>query len=67
MKSKKQILFPKHQKIPEQVGEKISCWPEKGDDSLLFRLLSGQGLDDEFGRKLQDLLLLGFFQHIMVI
>jgi transcriptional regulator with XRE-family HTH domain len=95
MKSKKQILFPKHQKILEQLGENIKLARkrrklttiqvseragidrttlyqiEKGKPSVsigsYFNVLRVLGLqddflklaaDDEFGRKLQDLMLL---------
>jgi transcriptional regulator with XRE-family HTH domain len=96
MKSKKQVLFPKHQKILEKVGENIKLARkrrslttiqvskragidrttlvrvEKGDARVslgaYFNVLRVLGLqddflkiaiDDEFGRKLQDLKLLG--------
>lgn len=96
MKSKKQILFPKHQKILEQFGENIKLarkrrkltavqvaeragiarntlyLMEKGSSSVsigvVFNVLRVLGLhedflklaaDDELGRKLQDLKLLG--------
>ncbi len=96
MKTKKQILFPKHQKILEQLGENIKLarkrrglttiqvaeragvdrktlyWIEKGNARVTlgayFNVLRVLGLqddllklasDDEFGRKLQDLKLLG--------
>ena len=96
MKSKKQILFPKHQQVLEKVGENIKLarkrrklttiqvseragidrktlyWIEKGDPGVTlgayFNVLRVLGLqddflkiatDDEFGRKLQDLDLLG--------
>lgn len=96
MKTKKQILFPKHQKILEQLGENIKLARkrrkltatqvaerasiarntlyllEKGKPSVsmgaLFNVLRVLGLhedflklaaDDELGRKLQDLNLLG--------
>jgi len=96
MKGKKQILFPKHQKILEQLGENIKLARkrrkltatqvaeragiarntlyllEKGTPSVsmgaLFNVLRVLGLhkdflklaaDDELGRKLQDLNLLG--------
>jgi transcriptional regulator with XRE-family HTH domain len=96
MKSKKQTLFPKHQKILEQLGENIKLARkrrkltatqaaeragiarntlyllEKGTSSVsigaLFNVLRVLGLhedflklgaDDELGRKLQDLNLLG--------
>jgi DNA-binding XRE family transcriptional regulator len=96
MKTKKQVLFPKHQKILEQLGENIKlarkrrkftmvqvaerAWIdrktlyriEKGDPGVTlgayFNVLRVLGLqddflklavDDEFGRKLQDLKLLG--------
>jgi transcriptional regulator with XRE-family HTH domain len=96
MKTKKQILFPKHQKMLEKVGENIKLARkrrglttiqvseragidrttlvriEKGDASVslgaYFNVLRVLGLqddflkiatDDEFGRKLQDLKLLG--------
>ncbi|MEQ6120348.1 helix-turn-helix transcriptional regulator [Reichenbachiella sp. MALMAid0571] len=95
-KEKKQILFPKHQKILEQLGENIKLARkrrkltalqvaeragiarntlyllEKGTPSVsmgaLFNVLRVLGLhedflklaaDDELGRKLQDLDLLG--------
>jgi transcriptional regulator with XRE-family HTH domain len=95
MKSRKQILFPKHQKILEQVGENIKLARkrrgftaiqvaeragihratlyqiEKGNPRVSFgayfnvlRVLGLQddflklAVDDEFGRKLQDLKLL---------
>ena len=85
MKSKKQILFPKHQKVLEQLGENIKLARkrrkltatqvaeragiarntlyllEKGTPSVLglhedFLKLAA---DDNLGRKLQDLNLLG--------
>lgn len=96
MKTKKQILFPKHQKILEKVGENIKLARkrrglttiqvseragidrttlnriEKGNARVTlgayFNVLRVLGLqddflkiatDDEFGRKLQDLKLLG--------
>ena len=96
MESKKQVLFPKHQKILEQVGEnlklarkrrKLSTLQvaeraginrttlyqiEKGNPSVsmgaYFNVMRVLGLqddflklaaDDELGRKLQDLKLLG--------
>jgi transcriptional regulator with XRE-family HTH domain len=96
MKSKKQILFPKHLKILEQLGENIKLARkrrgfttirvseraaldrktlyriEKGDPKVTlgayFNVLRVLGLqddflklaaDDELGRKLQDLKLLG--------
>lgn len=96
MKSKRHILFPKHQKILEQLGEHIKLARkrrklttvqvseraginrttlyqiEKGRPSVAigayFNVLRVLGLqddflklasDDEFGRKLQDLKLLG--------
>jgi transcriptional regulator with XRE-family HTH domain len=96
MKSRKQILFPKHQKILEQVGENIKLARkrrgfkaiqvaeragihratlnliENGNPRVslgaYFNVLRVLGLqddflklaiDDEFGRKLQDLKLLG--------
>ncbi len=96
MKSKKQILFPKHQKTLEQFGENIKLarkrrkltavqvseragiarntlyLMEKGNASVsigaVFNVLRVLGLhedflklaaDDEMGRKLQDLKLLG--------
>ncbi len=96
MKTKKQILFPKHRKILEKVGENIKLARkrrslttiqvseragidrttlvrvEKGDPRVsmgaFFNVLRVLGLhydflklatDDEFGRKLQDLKLLG--------
>ena len=96
MKTKKQILFPKHQKILDQLGENIKLARkrrglttiqvsertgidrttliriEKGNPGVsmgaYFNVLRVLGLqddflkiatDDEFGRKLQDLKLLG--------
>jgi len=96
MKTKKQILFPKHQKILERLGENIKLARkrrefttiqvseraalnrktlyriEKGDPKVTlgayFNVLRVFGLqddflklaaDDNFGRKLQDLKLLG--------
>jgi transcriptional regulator with XRE-family HTH domain len=96
MKSKRQILFPRHQKILEAVGENIKLARkrrslttlqvseragihratlneiEKGNPRVslgaYFNVLRVMGLqadflkiavDDEFGRKLQDLKLLG--------
>ena len=96
MKSKKQVLFPKHQKILEKVGENIKLARkrrdlttiqvseragidrstlvriEKGDSRVslgayfnVLRVLRLQddflkiATDDEFGRRLQDLKLLG--------
>jgi transcriptional regulator with XRE-family HTH domain len=96
MKAKKQILFPKHLKILEQLGENIKLARkrrgfttiqvseraaldrktlyriEKGDPKVTlgayFNVLRVLGLqndflklaaDDELGRKLQDLRLLG--------
>jgi transcriptional regulator with XRE-family HTH domain len=96
MKSRKQILFPKHRKILEKVGENIKLARkrrgftaiqaaeragihratlnliEKGNPRVslgaYFNVLRVLGLqndflklavDDEFGRKLQDLKLLG--------
>src|SRR5271157_5616780 len=96
MKSKKQILFPKHQRMLEQLGENIKLARkrrgltaiqvsdragihrstlnliEKGNPRVslgaYFNVLRVLGLqddllklaiDDEFGRKLQDLKLLG--------
>ena len=96
MSSKKQILFPKHQKVLEQLGENVKLARkrrkltatqvaeragiarntlyllEKGTPSVsmgaLFNVLRVLGLhedflklasDDELGRKLQDLNLLG--------
>ena len=96
MKTKKQILFPKHQKILELLGENIKLARKRRglttiqvseragvDRTTLFRIEKGDprvslgayfnvlrviGLqddflkiatDDEFGRKLQDLKLLG--------
>jgi len=95
MKTKKQVLFPKHQKILEKVGENIKLARkrrslttvqvseragidrstlvrvEKGDSRVslgayfnVLRVLSLEddflkiALDDEFGRRLQDLKLL---------
>ena len=95
MKVKKQVLFPKHQKILEKVGENIKLARkrrglttiqvseraginrstlvriEKGDSRVslgaYFNVLRVLGLqddflkiaiDDEFGRRLQDLKLL---------
>ena len=96
MKSKRQVLFPKHQKILEKVGENIKLARkrrdlttiqvseragidrstlvriEKGDSRVslgayfnVLRVLRLQddflkiATDDEFGRRLQDLKLLG--------
>ncbi len=96
MKSKKQVLFPKHRKVLEQLGENIKLARkrrkltaiqvaeragiarntlyllEKGTPSVsmgaLFNVLRVLGLhedflklaaDDDLGRKLQDLNLLG--------
>jgi transcriptional regulator with XRE-family HTH domain len=96
MKTRKQILFPRHQKILEQLGENIKLARkrrrfttiqvseragldrktlyriEKGDSKVTlgayFNVLRVLGLqddflklaaDDELGRKLQDLKLLG--------
>ena len=96
MRDKKQILFPKHQRIVEQLGENIKLARkrrkltaiqvaeragiarntlyllEKGSSSVsigaLFNVLRVLGLhedflklasDDDLGRKLQDLNLLG--------
>jgi len=96
MKLKRQVLFPKHQKILEKVGENIKLARkrrdlttiqvseragidrstlvriEKGDSRVslgaYFNVLRVMGLqddflkiatDDEFGRRLQDLKLLG--------
>lgn len=96
MKRKKQMLFPKHQKVLEQLGENIKLARkrrkltalqvaeranisrntlyllEKGNSRVsigaLFNVLRVLGLhedflklaaDDELGRKLQDLGLLG--------
>ncbi|HAM09414.1 MAG: XRE family transcriptional regulator [Bacteroidetes bacterium GWF2_41_9] len=96
MKTKKQIIFPKHQKILEKVGENIRLARkrrglttiqvseragidrttlgriEKGNARVsvgaYFNVLRVLGLqndflkiatDDEFGRRLQDLKLLG--------
>jgi len=96
MKTKKQILFPKHKKVLEQLGENIKLARkrrgfttmqvseragldrktlyriEKGDSKVTlgayFNVLRVLGLqddflklavDDDFGRKLQDLKLLG--------
>ena len=96
MKSKRQILFPKHQKVLEQLGENIKLARkrrkltaiqvaeragiarntlyllEKGTPSVsmgaLFNVLRVLGLHEDFlklasdndlGRKLQDLNLLG--------
>jgi len=96
LKSKKQILFPKHQKILEQLGENIKLARKRRklttiqvaeradlDRSTLYEIEKGNprvslgayfnvlrvlGLqddflklaaDDDFGRKLQDLELLG--------
>ena len=95
MKSKKQILFPNHQKILEKVGENIKLARKRRrlttiqvseragiDRSTLVRIEKGNAwvslgayfnvlrvfglqddflkiaIDDEFGRKLQDLKLL---------
>jgi transcriptional regulator with XRE-family HTH domain len=100
MKSKKQVLFPKHQKVLEQVGENIKLARkrrgfttlqvaeraaihratlnqiEKGNPRVslgsYFSVLRVLGLqddflkiavDDELGRKLQDLKLLGELQN----
>jgi transcriptional regulator with XRE-family HTH domain len=96
IKQKKQIVFPRHQKLLEQVGEKLKLARkrrkltavqvalranisrntlyllEKGTPSVsigaLFNVLRVLGLhddflklvaDDELGRKMQDLRLLG--------
>lgn len=96
MESKKQLLFPKHQKVLEQLGENIKLARkrrhlttvqvaerarinrttlyniEKGNGSVsiaaYFNTLRVLGLqddflklaaDDEYGRRLQDLNLLG--------
>jgi transcriptional regulator with XRE-family HTH domain len=96
MRSRKQILFPKHQRILDRVGENIKLARkrrslttlqvseragihratlnliEKGNPRVSFgayfnvlRVLGLQddflklAVDDEFGRKLQDLKLLG--------
>jgi len=96
MRTKKQVLFPKHQKVMEQVGENIKLARrrrklttiqvseragidrttlyqiEKGNGSVsmgaYFNTLRVLGLqddflklagDDSFGRKLQDLSLIG--------
>jgi len=96
MKTRKQILFPKHQKVLEQLGENIKLARkrrgfttiqvseragldrktlyriEKGDPKVTlgayFNVLRVLGLQDDFlelaiddnlGRKLQDLKLLG--------
>jgi len=96
MKTKKQILFPKHQKILKQIGENIKLARkrrgfttiqvaeragihratlyqiENGNPRVslgayfnVFRVLGLQddflklAVDDELGRKLQDLILLG--------
>ncbi len=96
MKSKKQILFPKHRKIPEIVGENIKLARkrrhlttiqvaeranigrntlyliERGNTGVsigaLFNVMRVLGLqddflklaaDDELGKKLQDIELLG--------
>jgi transcriptional regulator with XRE-family HTH domain len=96
MKTRKQILFPRHQKVLGQLGENIKLARkrrgfttiqvseraglnrktlyriEKGDPKVtlgayfnVFRVLGLQddflklAVDDEFGRKLQDLKLLG--------
>jgi transcriptional regulator with XRE-family HTH domain len=95
MKTKKQILFPKHQKILEQLGENIKLARKRRelttiqvseragvDRTTLFRIEKGDArvslgayfnvlrvlglqddflkiaIDDEFGRRLQDLKLL---------
>ena len=95
MKLKKQVLFPKHQKILEKVGENIKLARKRRDlttiqvseragidRSTLVRIEKGDGrvslgayfnvlrvlglqddflkiaIDDEFGRRLQDLKLL---------
>lgn len=96
MKRKKQILFPKHQKILEQVGENIRLARKRRklttlqvaeragiDRTTLYHIEKGNGkvsiaayfntlrvlglqddflklaADDEYGRKLQDLKLIG--------
>ncbi|MEO8146785.1 MAG: helix-turn-helix transcriptional regulator [Bacteroidia bacterium] len=96
MKSKKQLLFPKHQKILDQLGEQIKLARKRRkfttiqvaerasiDRSTLYQIEKGAGsvsmgayfnvlrvlglqddflklaADDELGRKLQDLKLLG--------
>jgi len=96
MRTRKQIVFPRHQKILEQLGENLKLARkrrrlttiqtseragidrktlyriEKGDPAVafgayfnVFRVLGLQddflklAVDDEFGRKLQDLKLLG--------
>jgi len=96
MKTKKQILFPKHQKILKQIGENIKLARKRRGFTTIqvaeragihratlyqiengnprvslgayFNVLRVLGLqddflklaiDDEFGRKLQDLKLLG--------
>jgi transcriptional regulator with XRE-family HTH domain len=96
MKSKRQILFPRHQEILEKVGENIKLARKRRslttiqvseragiDRSTLVRIEKGNGrvslgayfnvlrvlglqddflklaIDDNFGRKLQDLKLLG--------
>lgn len=96
MSRKKQILFPKHQQILEQVGENIRLARKRRklttiqvaeragiDRSTLYNIEKGSGsvsmaayfntlrvlglqndflklaADDEFGRKLQDLDLIG--------
>ena len=96
MKSKKQILFPRHQKILDQLGENIKLARKRRklttvqvaerasiDRTTLYQIERGKGsvsmgayfnvlrvlglqddflklaADDELGRKLQDLKLLG--------
>jgi transcriptional regulator with XRE-family HTH domain len=96
MNSKKQVLFPKHKAILEQVGENIKLARKRRklttnqvseragiDRSTLYQIEKGSGsvsmaayfntlrvlglqddflklaADDNFGRKLQDLVLIG--------
>ncbi len=96
MKTRKQFLFPKHQKVLEQLGENIKLARKRRgfttiqvseraalDRKTLYRIEKGDpkvtlgayfnvlcilglqddflklGADDNFGRKLQDLKLLG--------
>jgi len=96
MNSKKQLLFPKHQKIMEQVGENIKLARKRRklttiqlseragiDRTTLYQIEKGSGsvsmaayfntlrvlglqddflklaADDDLGRKLQDLSLIG--------
>ena len=96
MSTKKQVLFPKHQKVMEQVGENIKLARKRRklttiqvseragiDRSTLYQIEKGNGgvsmaayfntlrvlglqddflklaADDSYGRKLQDLSLIG--------